>query len=176
MRLLKRVLLVFVLLLGLLLLGGLAMPSKFRVVREVQIGASADKVYALIASPRQWAGWSVWHQRDPAMMIDYSGPESGVGASWAWRSQSEGDGRMRFTAAEPGRRLGYELFFPDFGTSSQGEFVLEPTAGGTRVVWRMDGDMGRNPLYHWMALFADRMVGQDFEAGLNGLKRLAEKP
>ena len=83
---------------------------------------------------------------------------------------------MRFTAAEPGRRLGYELFFPDFGTSSQGEFVLEPTAGGTRVVWRMDGDMGRNPLYHWMALFADRMVGQDFEAGLNGLKRLAEKP
>jgi hypothetical protein len=31
-------------------------------------------------------------------------------------------------------------------------------------------------LFHWMALVADGMVGKDFEAGLAGLKTVAEKP
>ena len=39
----------------------------------------------------------------------------------------------------------------------------------------MNGNMGRNPVYRWMALFMDRMVGPDFEAGLANLKALAEK-
>jgi hypothetical protein len=40
----------------------------------------------------------------------------------------------------------------------------------------MNGDMGRNPLHHWFALGADRMVGKDFAEGLAGLKAVAEKP
>ena len=35
---------------------------------------------------------------------------------------------------------------------------------------------GSNPLYRWFALGADSMVGNDFEAGLANLKRVAEKP
>ena len=45
----------------------------------------------------------------------------------------------------------------------------------TRVTWTMNGDMGSNPLFRWMALGADRMVGKDFEAGLANLKAVAEK-
>jgi len=40
----------------------------------------------------------------------------------------------------------------------------------------MNGDMGRNPVYHWFALAADGMVGKDFDEGLAGLKAAAEKP
>ena len=36
--------------------------------------------------------------------------------------------------------------------------------------------MGSNPLMRWFALFGDKMVGGDFEAGLANLKVLAEKP
>ena len=35
--------------------------------------------------------------------------------------------------------------------------------------------MGKNPLFHWLALFADGMVGPDFEAGLARLKQVAER-
>jgi uncharacterized protein YndB with AHSA1/START domain len=110
------------------------------------------------------------------MQITYTGPESGAGAAWEWKSKSEGDGKMSFTAAEPGKRLAYDLYFPDFGTTSQGEFQLEATPTGSKVTWIMNGDMGRNPLFRWMALLADGMVGKDFEAGLAGLKAVAEKP
>lgn len=159
----------------LLALGGLLLSPKFSVTRTVKIQAPAEQVYALVANPRHWKLWSVWNQRDPAMQIEYSGPESGVGAAWAWKSASEGDGKMSFTAAEPSQLLAYDLYFPDFGTTSKGELRMKPSGQGTEVVWSMDGDMGANPLFRWLALFSDRMVGPDFEAGLAGLKTLAEK-
>ena len=53
-------------------------------------------------------------------------------------------------------------------------FAVE--GGATRVTWVINGDLGSNPLYHWFVLFAERMTGQDFDAGLAGLMALAEKP
>ena len=100
---------------------------------------------------------------------------TGAGAVWAWKSKSQGDGRMTVTSAEPGKRLGYELYFPDFGTTSTGDFRLDANGGGTQVTWSMDGDMGSNPIYRWMGLFMNKMVGPDFDTGLANLKTLAEK-
>jgi len=154
---------------------GAMLPSTFSVSRSVLVAAPADKVYALVADPRAWKQWSVWNRRDPAMKIEYSGPESGVGAAWAWHSESEGDGKMTFTAAEPRQLVGFDLYFPDFGTTSKGTLRFAPEAGGTRVTWSMDGDMGKNPLYHWFALGADNMIGPDFAGGLANLKAVAEK-
>lgn len=176
MKVLKWLLILVLGLIALLYAGGLALSPKFSVTRSLQIQAPPDKVYALVADPRRWQEWSVWQDRDPRMEIEYSGPASGAGAVWAWKSKTEGDGRMSFTVAEPGKRVAYELYFPDFGTTSGGELRFNAVNGGTQVSWVMNGDMGQNPLFHWMALFADGMVGKDFEAGLAKLKRVAEAP
>jgi uncharacterized protein YndB with AHSA1/START domain len=176
LKLLKWVVIVLLGLAALLFVGGYALSPQFKAVRSVTINAPADKVYALLADPREWKRWTVWNRRDPAMAVTYSGPPSGAGAGWAWKSASEGDGRMTFTAAEPGRRVAYDLYFPDFGTTSTGDLLLTPDGAGTKVTWTMNGNMGSNPLFRWMALFADKMVGTDFEAGLANLKALAEKP
>ena len=159
-----------------LLAGGAMLSPRFVVMRSVQVNAPPDKIYALLDDPRRWKDWSVWNQRDPQMQITYTGPPAGAGAAWQWKSKTQGDGKMTFTAAVSGQRLAYELYFPDFGTTSAGDLVLGAEGGGTRVTWTMNGDMGGNPLFRWMALFADGMVGEDFEAGLVNLKRLAEKP
>jgi uncharacterized protein YndB with AHSA1/START domain len=172
----KRILLTLLVLIGALYGGGLLLSPKFVVTRSVVVAAPADKVYGLVADPKQWKQWSVWNQRDPAMAIEYSGPATGVGAAWSWKSQSQGDGKMTFTRAEPGRLVGFDLYFPDFGTTSAGELRMEPDGAGTKVTWVMNGDMGGNPLFRWFALNADSMVGKDFEAGLANLKALAEKP
>ncbi|MDC8771896.1 SRPBCC family protein [Roseateles albus] len=175
MKILKVLGLSLVGLVALLLIGGWLLPSTFSVSRSVQIAASPEKIYPLVAAPGAWRQWSVWNRRDPAMTIEYSGPDTGAGAVWAWKSASEGDGKMTFTAAEAPKRVAYDLFFPDFGTTSSGEFRFETQASGdTQVTWLMNGDMGKNPLFHWLALFADGMVGKDFEAGLKNLKAVAE--
>ena len=173
---LKWLLIVLIGLVALLFLGGYALSPEFKAVRSASIDAPADKVYALLADPREWKRWSVWNRRDPAMAITYSGPPSGAGAAWEWKSKSEGDGKMTFTAAEAGKRIAYDLYFPDFGTTSSGDLMLTPEGSSTKVIWTMNGNMGSNPLMRWMALFGDKMVGGDFEAGLANLKALAEKP
>lgn len=176
MRIVKWIVIVLLALATILVAGGYLLSPKFTVTRSITIQAPADKVYALVGDPRGWKQWTVWNRRDPAMQVEYFGPPSGTGAGWAWKSQSEGDGRMTFTAAEPGRRVVYDLFFPDFGTTSSGDLTFVPEGGGTKVTWTMNGDMGANPLFRWFALNADSMVGKDFEAGLSGLKEVAEKP
>lgn len=176
MKLLKWSIVMLLALVALLAGGGMLLSPKFTVTRAVVINASPEKVYGLVESPRRWKEWTVWNRRDPLMQITYFGPEAGRGAGWSWTSASEGDGRMTFTAAEPGRRVSYSLYFPDFGTTSAGDLRFAPEGQGTRVTWLMNGDMGRNPLFRWMTLFADGMVGRDFEAGLLNLKALAEKP
>lgn len=171
-RLLGGLLLVVLLLVGV----GFLLPSTFGIRRSTVVNAPADKVYALVANPRHWNRWAVWNLRDPAMKIDYSGPEAGTGAVWAWQSKSQGDGRMTFTAGEPGKRLAYDLYFPDFGSTSTGELRFTAEGSATRVTWVMNGDFGANPLYRWFGLFSERMMGPDFDGGLANLKALAEKP
>jgi uncharacterized protein YndB with AHSA1/START domain len=153
---------------------GFALPSAFKVERAVQIEAPAAEVYALIASPREWKRWSAWNARDPAMRIEYTGPDSGLGAGWSWQSATEGNGAMEFTAAVPGERLDYVLRFPDMGMESKGMLRIEPAGSGVRLSWSNEGDMGGNPISRWFGLFMDRLVGPDFEAGLANLKRIAE--
>jgi uncharacterized protein YndB with AHSA1/START domain len=158
-----------------LVIGGFFVSSAFSVQRSTVINASANKIYDLVVEPRQWAKWSVWNRRDPNMRITYSGPPFGMGAKWSWQSKSEGTGSMEFTRVEPDRAVEYSLSFPEFGMKSSGALRLEPSAGGTRVTWTNSGDVGGNPLKHYLTLMMDRMVGPDFEAGLANLKALAEK-
>lgn len=157
-------------------LVGLFLPSTFAVRRSIDIAAPADRIYDYVVEPRKWSQWSVWTRRDPAMRIVYSGPPFGMGARWSWESKSEGNGTMEFTRVEPNRRVEYALFFPDFNMRSTGVIAIEPRDGVTRVTWTNDGDVGGNPLKHFLAAAMDRIVGPDFEQGLANLKVLAEKP
>ena len=156
--------------------AGFFLPSKFAVSRSTVIAAPAEKVYDLIADPRHWAKWSVWNRRDPSMDVAYSGPPFGQGAKWSWKSKSEGSGSMEFTRVEPNRRVEYSLVFAEYNMKSAGAFSLDAAAAGTRVTWTNAGDVGANPLKHYLAAGMDHLVGPDFEGGLANLKALAEKP
>jgi uncharacterized protein YndB with AHSA1/START domain len=157
-------------------LVGLFLPSSFAVRRSIDIAAPADRIYDYVVEPRKWSQWSVWTRRDPAMRIVYSGPPFGMGARWSWESKSEGNGTMELTRVEPNRRVEYALFFPAFNMRSTGTLSIEPGKGVTRVTWTNEGDVGGNPLKHYLAAAMDRMVGPDFAQGLANLKALAEKP
>lgn len=93
----------------LLLVGGWMISPNFKVTRSLLVAAPPDKLYGLVADPRQWKGWSAWHRRDPGMDISYFVPASGSGAGWAWKSKSEGDGRMNFATATPPGRVAWQI-------------------------------------------------------------------
>ena len=176
MKVLTRLLVGIGLLIVLLVAIAFALPSQFNVARSVTINAPAGKIYPLISTTHQWKNWTVWNQRDSKMKIDYTGPESGIGAKWSWESKSEGSGEMEFTSAEPNKSLGYRLLFKEFDTTSNGMLNLESDGAATKVTWSFVGDAGNNPMMRYMGLMIDGIIGKDFVAGLANLKALAERP
>lgn len=153
--------------------GGQFLKADYRVERSIVIHAPADKVYALLDSSKGWASWGVWYRRDPQMQVTEGTPAQGPGANWGWKSKSQGNGSMKLTEAQPGKKVAYELKMEDFD-ASQGELLLSPEGNGTKVVWTMHGTMS-NTIGRWFALAMDKMIGPDFEGGLANLKQLAEK-
>ena len=160
----------------LLVAGGVFISSAYKVERSAVINAPPGKIYDLVVEPKQWTKWSVWNQRDPNMKITYKGPPFGMGSKWEWVSKTEGSGSMEFTRVEPDRAVEYSLSFPEYNMRSTGAITLEPSGAATKVTWNAAGDLGKNPLKHYLALVMDRMIGPDFEGGLANLKALAEKP
>ncbi len=149
-------------------------PDKFGAQRSRVIAAPAEKIYPLLADPREWKRWSPWFDADPSMQMSFSGPEKGEGAKWSWESKTEGGGSMKFEKAQENRLLSYSMVFSS-GTPARGSFELTPIAPNqTKVQWRFEGDAGWNPLARWFGLLMDKMVGPYFEKGLSKLASQVE--
>jgi uncharacterized protein YndB with AHSA1/START domain len=176
MRILLKILYALIGLIVLIAIVGFFLPRDYKVSRSVVIAAPPEKIYPMIAETRNWPKWTVWNQRDPAMKIEYSGAASGVGAKWSWQSKTEGNGAMELTAADVKSGITYQLEFADFGMRSTGVMAFSPQGAGTRVTWTNEGQMGSNPLQRYFGLMMDNFVGKDFQAGLDKLKSVAEKP
>ena len=156
-------------------------PDTFRVQRAAAIEAPPERIFPLVNNFHQWAGWSPWEKRDPAMKRTYEGAESGEGAVYAWDgNKNVGSGRMEILEASPSSKIVIKLdFFKPFEGHNTAEFTMLPRNGAagtvTNVGWVMHGPA---PFMHRvMQVFMDfdKMIGKDFEAGLARLKSLAEK-
>ena len=173
MKLALKILKYLVGLLVLLVAIAFLLPSTYSAQRSTTINAPVEKVFPLIANQKEWKRWSVWNQRDPNMELSYSGPESAAGSKWAWKSKSEGNGGMEWSAVEANKRVGYILTMEGM-TPATGDLFVAPEGAGTKVTWTMKGDSGMNPMFRWFGLFMDKLIGPDFESGLKNLKKLAE--
>lgn len=171
----KKILLIIVGVIVVALLGAMLLPSKVHVERSIVINAPAVKVFNEINSLQKWSAWDPWHKKDPKMVNEYSGPESGVGNKNSWKSDHKdvGTGSQTIMESVPNEKLITELDFGDQGKGA-GSFLLSAEGEGTKVVWGMGADMGMNPIGKIMGLFIDGMVGSEFEEGLNNLKAHVE--
>jgi hypothetical protein len=55
---------------------------------------------------------------------------------------------------------------------TSGALEVTPEAAGVRVTWRESGDLGRNPLMGFWALFMDRAQSAELAKGLDRLSEL----
>ena len=151
-------------------------PDEFRVERRLRIAAPADKVWPLVSELRSFNRWNPYERKDPLIKTRYDGAPSGIGSRYAWESDKVGTGSMEITSQQPGRAVRMNLdFVKPFEAHNQAEFALQPTAdGATEVRWSMAGPA--NFISKLMGVFIDmdKMVGSDFEDGLQNLRQLAE--
>ncbi len=168
--------LIFLLIL-LLIIGSIFLPSTYTVERNIVINSSSDKIFERINNLKNWPTWTAWtKERFPDMEIIFQGPESGVGAVYHWQGNSTGIGSLQIIKAKPEQGIWYDLKFGKENKISHGSIILEKLeqGQGVKVTWQDSGDFGKNPFNKYFGLAMDKMIGPDFEIGLNNLKKQLE--
>lgn len=167
--------LIVVAILGIVAVAALTQPSSFKVERERVLAAPADAVFQNLVDFHRWQSWSPWEKLDPNMKKTHGGPQQGVGATYAWKGNSDaGEGKMTITEAKPNTELTIRLEFIDpFPATNTTHFALSPEESGTRVRWTMTGDNDLMGKIFGMFFDMDSMVGKDFERGLKALGQVS---
>ncbi|GAA4691593.1 SRPBCC family protein [Nocardioides conyzicola] len=149
--------------------------GSYEVARTTTIAVDPTRVHALVDDFHEWPAWSPWEDLDPDLQRTYTGPDSGVGAHYAWQgNRKAGQGTMEITGSTP-ERIDVDLvFMKPFDSASKVTFELVPTDSGTQVTWRMRGEQKGLWGVLGKVVSMDRLVGKDFDKGLARLKAVLE--
>lgn len=186
---------IIILVIGLLIYAS-TQPNEFRIERSTLIQSPPETIYANLSNFQNWPKWSPWEKLDPEMQRELSGPESGIGAIYAWNGNKKvGKGRMEIIESHAPQTLRIQLdFFEPFPANNMAEFTLQPNAQETTIQGTtiqgtaIQRTVTQQTTIHWamtgkntfigkvMCIFMnmDKFVGKDFEAGLKNLKQLCE--
>ena len=172
----KNIAMVVAILIAILLAYAATRPDSFRLERSVTIKAPSEKAFVLINDFHQWTAWSPWEHMDADLQRSYSGPDSGVGAVYNWEGKKTGVGRMEIMESLPVSLIKIKLdFFKPFEAHNTAEFTLLSQGDSTTVTWAMHGPSPYMSKLMGIFFSIDKMVGKDFEAGLEKMKAAAEK-
>lgn len=152
-------------------------PDTFRVERKVSIAAPPQAVFPYLEDPKKTIEWSPWEKKDPNVKKTYSGASKGKGAVYEWQGNKElGAGRLEITMVEPNKRVVMDLrFTAPMKARDVAEYVVTPVAGGSEVLWSIEGPMPFVSKVMCVFMDMDKMVGAEFEKGLADLKAIVEK-
>ena len=173
MKILKKLLRILLLLIVVLLVISFFLPSKYRVERSELIEAKPAAIFEHLNTLTKWPEWTAWTvARYPDMNVSFEGPEAGVGAIYQWSGKSSGNGVLKITRSEPEQGVWFDLDFEQGKYLSKGAILMQPSGDSVKVTWSNEGELGLNPMRRYFGLVMDRMMGPDFE---KGLQNLAEK-
>jgi len=152
-------------------------PSVLRVQRAASIKAPPEKIFPLISDLHRWTAWSPYEKKDPAMKRTRSGAPKGKGAVYAWDGNKDvGKGRMEIADTQPPAKVTINLDFEKpFAGHNTVVFTIEPKGDLTNVTWAMSGRCAYIAKVIGIFISMDKMIGDDFAAGLTSMKAVAEK-
>jgi hypothetical protein len=151
-------------------------PADFSISRSTTISAPPQAVFPQVNDFHHWEAWSPWAKIDPAMKMTFAGPAAGTGAIYTWAGNNKvGEGRMTIVESRPSELVRIKLeFMKPFAATNATEFIFRPQGNQTAVTWSMSGQ--RNFMAKAMSLVMsmEKMVGGQFETGLQQMKAIAE--
>lgn len=162
---------------ALFLLIGVILPSSRHLESSVETNRKLTIVYDTLNSLRRWPTWNPIAAKDPAMEIELSGPEQGVGARLEYSSDLTGlgEGSWEIVDNEPNRRVAYALTSDERGENKRSEFFLRPTGRNNRnveITQTYDVDYGWNLLGRYAGLYVRSSIGEDIKLGLSRLTNM----
>lgn len=152
--------------------------SQFTITRSIEVNAPSAAIYPQISYFQNWMRWSPWAQMDPDAKYAYEGPEGQTGSSMSWSGNAQvGEGKMTITESEDQQYIKIKLeFIKPMQAVNNTLFTFEPggSPNSTKVTWAMSGRRSFMEKAVNLLLDLDKLVGADFERGLEQLKQISE--
>jgi hypothetical protein len=178
MKVIKKVLLGLVILIAVALIAALFVKKDSVVSKSVKISLGKSEVFDYVKYLKNQDNYSVWAQIDPDMIKTARGVDGNVGfvAGWISKNEQVGVGEQEILSITDGERIDYELrFLEPFESKAKTSLLVSGNDTESTVTWTFEGSTPYP--FNLMLLFMDmdKMIGKDFETGLNNLKVILEK-
>ena len=151
---------------------GFLLPSEWEADASALLPATPQTVFGYLDSPEGWGTWTMW----PDSGLVREGPERGVDARISWDDPELGAGSFRLVDVRRLEHVSYSVEVGGGAMRTAGSIALVPEGDGVRLTWHEEGNLGRNPLMGYWALFMDRAQTTELEKGLARLGELAATP
>jgi len=150
--------------------------GQFLYERSEVIQAPADQIFPYISQLRKGGEWSPYEKRDPQMTKEFSGEDGRVGSKMTFKGNREvGAGTLEVIKLVPGELVDLRLIMTKpMKADHIVEYRLTPEGTGTRFTWTMHGDGGFFGKLMSVVIDCDKMIGGEFELGIENLKKLVE--
>jgi len=174
----KKILIGLAVLVAGIIAAALLKSPDFRVERRLAIDASPEALFRWFNSHKKFNTFNPWLKMDPGAKVDYSGPETGVGAVSTWDGKLTGKSKATITESNPNElvRLRMDWIEPMAGVSTV-DYTFKPEGGKTTVTWAMYGkneSLASKVMSRVMD--CESMCGPEFEKGLADVAKLVTAP
>lgn len=153
-------------------------PKTYNVNRNIVINKSLEDVFNFLKHLKNQEYWSPWEQKDPNLKKEFTGNDGEVGFISKWEGNKDvGVGEQEIKEIIENDVINTHLqFFKPWKSESDAYLKVEKLDdNSTKVIWGFSG-YNKFPMSIMMIFMSmDKMVGKDFEFGLNKLKGYLEK-
>lgn len=163
-------------LVAIILLAALG-PKTYDVSRSITIQKPIAEVFDYVKSVKNQNNWSPWKLKDPTMTQEYFGEDGTVGFRATWKGNKEvGEGSQTITDITENKRIDNRLvFLKPFKSESDGYYLFKSEgAQATKITWGFRGQNKFPATMYMLFINMDKVVGKDFDQGLQNLKKLLE--
>lgn len=169
----KKILLSFLILTGLIISVGFLLPDKIQIVKSIAINAPSGYVFEEINELERWKDWSYPQVHDPTMQVEYQ-HKSGVGARFSWTSR-DGNGNLVITKAYPDTLINIETRH-DESDSTKRYYKLKHRNDTTMLTTRFDLKKNfTNPISRLLAfIFITPKLNKAINFELDKIKEITE--
>jgi hypothetical protein len=157
-----------------LLVASAFMPKTFSVEKTVVIKKSMDATMNFVSDLNYYSKWNPWQQTDPTATNNITGTPHTPGHKYAWQGKKVGVGSLTLLDRD-NKHIHFLLeFLKPWKSKAKDNWHFEQWGDGeTKVTWQNSGELPW-PMARLMGPMIHKSLNQQFETGLQNLKKMVE--